>query len=58
MCRAEKQPVEVVCGQCGVDWIVAYLPMALDDVAKLFAKLTCPRCEATSNNIYVKGGQQ
>lgn len=58
MCRAEKQPVEVVCGKCGVDWIVAYLPMALDDVARLFANLTCPRCETDNKNIYVKDGHE
>ncbi|WP_022727262.1 hypothetical protein [Fodinicurvata sediminis] len=45
----ERRPFTVHCGDCSHQWIVAYLPMLVEDFMKIAGKPHCPMC--ASGNV-------
>lgn len=35
------------CGSCSHIWVVAHLPLGLEEVARLAARAACPKCACT-----------
>lgn len=44
-----SKPFNVQCGECEHIWAAAYLPILLDDIAKILLSASCPLCGNTSN---------
>jgi len=48
-----RNPCKVRCTKCGHHWIGLYLPILIDDAAKIMKNLTCPMCAAGANKIVI-----
>lgn len=46
-----SKPFNVQCGECKHIWAAAYLPMLLEDMAKILRAASCPLCGNTSNLV-------
>ena len=48
----DKTPLIVHCGLCKHEWAAFYLPMVVDDVAKIALSMHCPMCAEGAMEIF------
>lgn len=53
MSEKSRQPNPVMCSRCLHSWVGFYLPLPINDAARIMRNLTCPNCGATSKEIYI-----
>lgn len=51
--QSRSERIEGQCAECGHVWVICYLPMALEDVARLMKRAACPACAET--RVHVAG---
>ena len=52
----KREPQPVMCSECLHKWTGFYLPLPIQDAARVMKNLTCPNCAAPSSKIYVGNG--
>lgn len=51
-----RAPFFVRCRECNHVWIAAYLPLPVEQFARIASRLHCPMCAAGANRIVVSDG--
>jgi hypothetical protein len=53
---AGRNPLNGCCKRCGHVWVVAWLPMTIDEVAPMMKDARCPMCSCPDVNCLSSGG--